>query len=65
MPRDPAVFLDDIVEACRLIESYIEGFSNETFTNRLPAPLPGCIRFPYQIPVASLVSLSRDSLATG
>lgn len=31
MPRDPAVFLDDIVESCKLITSYIEGLSDESF----------------------------------
>jgi uncharacterized protein with HEPN domain len=31
VPRDPGVFLDDIVEACRKIGRYTSGLTNERF----------------------------------
>ena len=31
MPRDARVFLDDIAEACRKIERYVEGFDLDRF----------------------------------
>lgn len=31
MPRDPLVFLDDILDACRKIESYAAGFDVHQF----------------------------------
>jgi len=31
VPRDPGVFLDDIVEACRKIQRYTSGLTSERF----------------------------------